>query len=84
MKLILIILSLMISTVTFAQSKADMTKMLQEFKKNGMFSEAQLAAAQKQLDEMSDEDLDAIKSKAAESMNDPKVQEKIKELEKDK
>lgn len=77
----LIVLSLMISTVTFAQSKEDVADMLKQFKEKGMFTDAQLAAAQEQLNKMSDDDLNNIKAKAANKMNDSDIQKKIKELE---
>jgi predicted Holliday junction resolvase-like endonuclease len=81
MKVVVLILSLMFSTVAFSQSKADMQKMLQQFKAQGMFSEEQLKAAQAQLNQMSDQDLEALKSQAKEKLNDPKVQEDIKRFQ---
>lgn len=81
MKVVVVILSLMFSTVVFSQSKADMQKMLQQFKAQGMFSEEQLKAAQAQLNQMSDQDLEALKSQAKEKLNDPKVQEDIKKFQ---
>lgn len=81
MKVVVLILSLMFSTVAFSQSKADMQKMLQQFKAQGMFSEEQLKAAQAQLNQMSDQDLEALKSQAKEKLNDPKVQEHIKKFQ---
>lgn len=80
MKMILVILSLMFSTIAFGQSKADMKKMLDQFKAQGMFSEAQLAEAQKQLDAMDEEELDAIKAKAQEKLNDPEMMKQVQEL----
>lgn len=82
MKVILIVLSLMLSSVAFGQSKAEMAQMLKQFKANGMFSAEQLKAAEAQLNKMSDSDLNALKAKAAQKMNDPAVQKKLQEMKK--
>lgn len=82
MKYILMVLVLMFSTVAFSQSKADMQQMLKKFKEQGMFSEEQLKAAEAQLNQMSDKDLDALKAKAKAKMNDPEIQKKLQQIQK--
>ena len=80
MKVVLIVLSLMLSSASFGQSKAEMAQMLKQFKANGMFSEEQLKAAEAQLNKMSDDDLNKLKAQAAQKMNDPEVQKKLQEM----
>lgn len=80
MKILVVVISLIISSMSFAQSKADMAKMLKQFKSNGMFTPEQIKAAEAELNKMSDDDLAKIKAKAAQKMNDPEVQKKLQEL----
>jgi hypothetical protein len=70
------------SISAFTQSKADVSKMLEQMKAQGMFSEEDLKKAQAQLDKMNSKDFKGIVNKANSASKDPEVMKKVKELEK--
>jgi vacuolar-type H+-ATPase subunit I/STV1 len=70
------------STVSFAQSKADINNMLQKLKAKGMFSEKDIEAAEKQLNSMSDKDVDSLVKKGQQKLNDPEIKKKLEEYNK--
>jgi hypothetical protein len=78
---ILILISLF-SVSLFAQSKADLNRMLGQLKAQGVFTEEQIEAAREQLQKMDQEDMDKLIEAGKAQMNDPEVQEKLKELQK--
>lgn len=82
MKILLILGLMLTSTVSFAQSKADINNMLQKLKAKGMFSEKDIEAAQKQLNSMSDKDVDSLVKKGQQKLNDPEIKKKLEELNK--
>ena len=82
MKLLLILGLMLTSTVSFAQSKADINNMLQKLKAKGMFTEKDIEAAQKQLNSMSDKDVDSLVKKGQEKLNDPEIKKKLEEYNK--
>jgi len=82
MKLLLVLGLMLTSTVSFAQSKADINNMLQKLKAKGMFTEKDIEAAQKQLNSMSDKDVDSLVKKGKQKLNDPKIKKQLEELNK--
>jgi len=82
MKLLLILGLMLTSTISFAQSKADINNMLQKLKAKGMFSEKDIEAAQKQLNSMSDKDVDSLVKKGQQKLNDPEIKKKLEEYNK--
>jgi hypothetical protein len=82
MKLLLILGLMLTSTVSFAQSKADINNMLQKLKAKGMFSEKDIEAAEKQLNSMSDKDVDSLVKKGQQKLNDPEIKKKLEEYNK--
>lgn len=64
-----------------AQSKADVSKMLEQMKAQGMFSEEDLKKAQAELNKMNDKDFKGIVDKAQDAAKDPAVLKKIQELQ---
>ena len=54
--------------------------MLNKMKKSGTFSAEQIDAAKKQLNQLSDEDMKKIIKASQKSLNDPKIQEKLKSI----
>jgi Tfp pilus assembly protein PilN len=76
----LLMTSMFFSLQAFAQSKSDVNATLEMMKKKGMFSEAQIAEAQKMLKGMSDSDFQGVINKAEKIKNDPKVQRQLKNL----
>jgi hypothetical protein len=80
MKILIIIALMGISTLTLAQSKSDISSMLDKLKASGTFSDKDIAAAKAKLDAMSDKDVDSLVEKGKEKLNDPKIQDKLKEL----
>ena len=79
MKLLLVLGLMLTSTVSFAQSKADINNMLQKLKSKGMFSEKDIEAAEKQLNSMSDKDVDSLVKKGQQKLNDPEIKKKLEE-----
>ena len=82
MKLLLILGLMLTSTISFAQSKSDINNMLQKLKAKGMFSEKDIEAAEKQLNSMSDKDVDSLVKKGQQKLNDPEIKKKLEELNK--
>lgn len=82
MKLLLVLGLMLTSTVSFAQSKADINNMLQKLKAKGMFTEKDIEAAEKQLNSMSDKDVDSLVKKGQEKLNDPKIKKQLEEYNK--
>lgn len=72
----------LLTSLASAQSKKDISGMLDHLKEKGVFSEEQVQAAQEQLSEMNDQDIQKLIQDASKKMNDPKVQEKLRQLEK--
>ena len=79
MKLLLVLGLMLTSTVSFAQSKSDINDMLQKLKAKGMFSEKDIEAAEKQLNSMSDKDVDSLVKKGQQKLNDPEIKKKLEE-----
>jgi predicted RND superfamily exporter protein len=82
MKSLIISILLTFSFSAFTQSKADVSKMLEQMKAQGMFSEQDLKKAQAELDKMNSKDFSGIVNKANTASKDPEVLKKVKELEK--
>ena len=82
MKILLILGLMLTSTVSFAQSKADINNMLQKLKAKGMFTEKDIEAAEKQLNSMSDKDVDSLVKKGQQKLNDPAIKKKLEEYNK--
>lgn len=74
------ILLFVFSFTVFAQSKADLKVSLDAMKAQGMITEEQYNQTLKELENMSDEDLSKIKSKAQEAVNDPEIMKKAKQV----
>lgn len=71
-----------ISGQSFSQSKKEVEQVLDQLKASGSFSATQIEAAKKRLNQMKTEEFDGIISHAKNSVNDPKVLEKINQLPK--
>lgn len=80
MKISIILILLTFSICAFSQSKSDISNMLNKMKKSGTFSAEQIDAAKKQLNQLSDEDMKKIIKASQKSLNDPKIQEKLKSI----
>jgi hypothetical protein len=76
---ILILISLL-SVSLFAQTKADLNKMLGQLKAQGVFTEEQIEAAKIQLQSMDQKDMDKLIQAGKAQMNNPEIQKKLKEL----
>ena len=81
MKIFILMITLVTSQFCFALDKAQVQGMLEQMKTAGVFSEADIKAAQEELNKMSDDDLKALEEKAKASASDPAVQEKLKQLQ---
>jgi hypothetical protein len=78
---ILILISLF-SVSLFAQSKADLNRMLGQLKAQGIFTEEQIEAAKVQLQSMDQKDMDKLIQAGKAQMNNPEIKKKLKELQK--
>lgn len=78
MKTLLIVLSLAFCSHLFAQSQAEVAKVLDQMEASGKFSSEQIKAARKQLMGMDDSSYSALIEKATEKGNDPAFQKKVK------
>jgi hypothetical protein len=81
MKMFILLGALLFGANSYAQNKEEINAMLEQFKKNGMFSEAQIEEAKRELEKMNDEDLKKIRAQADQKLQDPKVQEELKKLQ---
>lgn len=68
------------SLQAFAQSKEEVSGMLDQLSAKGMMNKAQLEEARKQLGKMSDKDFQRIIEQGKAMRNDPKIKAKLKEL----
>jgi hypothetical protein len=78
---ILILISLF-SVSLFAQTKADLNRMLGQLKAQGVFTEEQIEAARAQLQSMDQKDMDKLIQAGKAQMNNPEIQKKLKEIQK--
>lgn len=79
MKWILSIL-LMGSFYVHAQSKEEVSNMLDQMEKMGTFTPEQIKAAKAKLNNLSDDDLNKIKAKAGSAAQDPKMREEASKI----
>ncbi len=70
------------SVSLFAQTKADLNKMLEQMKSQGVFTEEQIDAARAQLQNMNQQDMDKLIEAGKAQMNNPEIQKKLKEVQK--
>jgi predicted Zn-dependent peptidase len=82
MKIIVLFSMIVISISAFSQSKEEVSKMLEQMKAQGMFSEEDLKKAKAKLDKMDSADFNNIVEKANSAAQDPEVLKKVKELQK--
>ncbi|MBD66598.1 MAG: hypothetical protein CME62_15405 [Halobacteriovoraceae bacterium] len=82
MKLVLLF-SLFISSYAFALSKAEIKQSLDQMKASGMFTQEQIAEAEKQLESMDEAQIQELVKKGKEKANDPEFQKKMKALTND-
>lgn len=80
MKLFLLAAALITSPLVFSQDKAEINAVLEKLKAQGVFSESDVKAAQKQLNGMSDNEVNSLVKKGKEKINDPNIQKKLKEF----
>ena len=80
MKILFVLMILLFSLSALALSKEEIQQSLDQMKKTGMFTEAQISAAEKQLLGMSEEDIKALSDKGMEAAKDPKMQERAKKI----
>lgn len=79
-KSLFIISFLLFSMSSFALDKATIKASLDQMRKSGMFTQAQIDAAEKQLSGMSEEDLSKLKEKGEAAAKDPAVRAKAEKI----
>lgn len=66
--------------MAFGQDKKDIERMLNHMQSMGTFSPEQIEAAKKRLNNLSDEDVDAMVNKAHAAAQNPEYQNQAKEI----
>lgn len=78
MKIAVILLSLSLGAM--AITKEEISKALDSMIASGQFSKEQIEAAKKELNSMSQQDIDQIEKKAHQMKNDPNIRRKAESL----
>lgn len=81
MKYLLVLSMACFSSLSFSQSKAEVSGMLKQLKAKGVFSEEQVKAAEAQLNGMSESQFQGMIQKGKQKINDPEIQKKLRELQ---
>ena len=82
MKLLLLISLIFYSSISSAQSKKEITEMLNQLEKSGVFNAEERKAAEAQLIEMNSEEMNNLIQKATEQLGNPAIQEELKKIQK--
>lgn len=79
-KISVLAVTALFSTFVFGQTKQEINKVLDAMAQSGSLDKASIEAAKKELNKMSDEDMQKLLEKGRQMQNDPKIKKKIKEM----
>lgn len=82
MKISLIILLLVSSSMSFAQSKKEIAEMLNKLEKSGIVNAEERKAAESQLLEMDEKEMNSLIQEATKQLDNPDIQKRLKDLNK--
>lgn len=83
-KISVLAVTALFSTIAFGQTKQEINKVLDAMAQNGSLDKASIEAAKKELNQMSEQDMQKLLEKGRQMQNDPKIRKKIKEMGLDK
>ncbi len=82
MKILLLISLIFYSSISSAQNKKEISEMLNQLEKSGVFNAEERKAAEAQLLEMNNEEMNSLIQKATKQLDNPEIQKQLKKIQK--